>query len=265
MFLAVHIKSTDNSRIVVNGTNGTEYIGSSTGHGTGTAKEFHIRSNANGKYICWVGTNGTRYCAKGLDYGSTAQAQGSVWINGTASLRFAHAGRAYRTDLVQVRNSITNTTLYVYSNSTRTTLLATVTAGSTATVGYYKTLYLRSTGLGTRPVSADTSITLAKAGHLYTVTGTYVPGEDAQYSCDCVYDSTSYASTCTEDPERWRCNITDSDGSCTWNGFRCDLQCDFTGDPGSEYMKTKYECETDQVSSSFNGSFSSGPTITMSA
>lgn len=261
MPLAVHIKSSDQSNLNVNGT---EYIGSSGGHGTGTARDFHIRSNANGKYICWVSTTNTRYAAKGLDIGSTAQAQGSVWINGTNSLRFAHGGRAYRTDLVQVRNSITNTTLYVYSNSTRTTLLATISAGSTVTISYYKTLYLRSTGTGTNPVSADRTISLVKAGHLYTVTGTYVQGQNASYSCSCNVDWGGYRSSCSSSSSG--CS-TGQDGSCTFSGFICQRDCTFTGDPtpGYEYSVTEYRCVQTTISNSSNGSFSSGPTITMSA
>lgn len=263
MAIQVYIRSANQASLSVNSV---PYYGSSAGHGTGTAKEFHMRSNANGKYLCWVNSTGTRYCIKGIDYGSTTEAQGSVWVNGTTNgLRFAHAGRAYRTDQVQIKNSITNTDLKVYSDVGRTSLLATITAGSTSTLGYQATYYLRSQGLGVRAVYADTTISLACAGHLYTVTGTYVAGQDPQYSCDCNYASTTYGSTCSTISESSRCNETGSDGSCNWEGFTCIRNCSFTGDPGSEYMRTNYECEEDLVSGSQNGSFSSGPTITMSA
>jgi hypothetical protein len=259
MPLEVSIRTADNTKLNVNGT---DYIGSSTGHGTGTAREFHIRSNADGKYVCWCGTGGTRYAAKGILVGATSEPQGSVWIFGTNSLRFAHGGSAYRIDQVQFKNNISGTNLLVYLDSGRTTLMGTIAAGATLALTYTQTYYLRSTGTGTNPVSSDYSVTLAKAGHLYNINGTYVQGTNATYTCACSFNTSYLSNTCSSTGP-FSCQ-TDSDGGCS-NAALCQRICSFSGTDGFTYLVMEYTCQSTLQSSATNGSFSSGPTVVMAA
>lgn len=265
----VYINSTNNDRLIVDNKT---YYGSSSGHGTGTPGEFHVRSNGNGKYVCWVGSDGTRYCAKGVSIGATSEPEGSIWVPfaDIDELRFSLGeGSAYSIDRLQIKNSIQNTSLLVYSDSSRTIGLTTVSYNATATLDPYRsTLYFRSQGLGDNPVSYDFSLSQAKAGHLYNITGTYYPGADAVFECQCNDTGATAAFTDPDDavPERTSCPELSS-GEC-FTSAENDI-CDYVFIQNYEQggvLYWEYEvhrCETVEVSPDYDGNFAVNPTANL--
>jgi hypothetical protein len=249
--------------------NGSLFFGSSIGHSTParTNGEFHYRSNSNGVYVCWVGANGVRYCAKGIDAGSTSEAARSVWVpsGASSSLRFSNGSRQFRIDQVQIRNSISNTTLFVYSNSSRTNLLGSINANSTISFSYLQTYYLTSSGLGPRSVNSNYVINNSAAGHLYNITGTYNSGQNDVYSCTCsnLFSQTLVAS-CSSSSSTIFCETVTDFGECIFTLATCRVECFLTFESQTlPWQRDEYRCRTNLISSGNDGFFSTGPTINL--
>jgi hypothetical protein len=263
---SLFIKSTDQTRVVVGGV---EYIGApiSTSFST-LGGELHIRSlDASNKYLCWTNSaNNQRYAIKGILVDTTTETAGSVWANSNG-LRFSHGGNRWRCDQTQITNSITGTTIRVYSSTTNrtnnTSILATITAGSTATLSYLQNFYLRVTGTGTNPVNSDRDILLTKAGFRYVVSGTYVQGDITRYSCACDFNTSFLSNSCSSVENSALCGNQGSDGFCTFDGFICRRVCNFSDTDGFTYLVMEYRCVSTVTQNAYNGQFTSGPTVTI--
>lgn len=263
----IYIKTLNNSILNVAGK---DYYGA-TSTGGWTSGEIHIRSDVSGKFICWSGTDGTRYCAKGVSVGSTSEPQGSIWavLGDSDELRFSHGGTSYSIDRIQIKNEISNTSLKIYSDSGRTNLLSTVSYNSTVTLDPYRsTLYFTSQGLGDNPVSYNFSGGALKAGHLYDVRGTYVQGQDAVYECQCNWDGSEYVSVLAgqQPPSpQSSCPERSSDNNCF--GTAEDKTCDYVYDSFNssiDFDEYKvYRCETVTIVPSANGYFSVNPSLVL--
>jgi hypothetical protein len=201
------------------------------------------------KSLRWA-YGGRLYEGRGTDVGSTSQANGSVWSTTSGELRFAYGGRAYSLFRNYFANRVSGTTLHLYSDSARSNLVASIayaSSGSTLVSSHYPTWYARLSGSGGD--TYDFTIT-ARAGYTYTVSGTYTPSQDAQYSCGCKSQGTVDVDSCTELAYNGKCDSTKSNGSCQWEGFICKRQCSYVSSGFGYYEQTEYECESTMTSSS---------------
>jgi hypothetical protein len=263
----IYIRNITNYPLNVNGTN---FYGSSVGHQTPAIVngEFHYRSNANGVYVCWA-QGGVRYCAKGIDSGSTIEPANSVWVpsGNLSSLRFSNGSRQFRIDQVGIQNNVSNTTITVFENSNFTGSLGSINAGSTLIFSYRQNYYLRINGLGENPTFVNRTISNSAAGHQYRVDGTYVVGGSAQFSCDCVQQTPVVAinvdcvvlavSPCAT-------SFFENDGSCAFPNSTCGRDCRFdTLGPDTDVTvtTTTYRCIQTTLSPASNGVFSVAPTV----
>ena len=262
----IYIRSITNSPLNINGVN---FYGSSAGHQTPAIVngEFHYRSNANGVYVCWA-RGGVRYCAKGIDAGSTGELARSVWVlsGSLSSLRFSNGSRQFRIDQVRIQNNISNTSITVFENSNFTGSLGSISAGGTSTFSYRQNYYLRINGLGENATFVNRTISNSAAGHQYRVDGTYVVGSSAQFSCDCVAQTpviTINASCNPVNISQCSTNFFEQDGSCAFLNFICGRECKFEtlGDGDVTVTTTEYRCTQTTISSAADGSFSVAPTV----
>lgn len=256
----IYIKTLNNSILNVAGK---DYYGA-TSTGGWTSGEIHIRSDVSGKFICWAGTDGTRYCAKGVSVGSTSYPQGSIWavLGDSDELRFSHGGTSYSIDRIQIKNEINNTSLKIYSDSGRTNLLSTVSYNSTVTLDPYRsTLYFTSQGLGDNPASYNFAEGSLKAGHLYDVRGTYVQGQDAVFECQCNYvDDTYFLTQAEAVPDRTFCPELSS-GNCFSTAENDTCKYVYLGYVGGVHQYERYRCQTVEISPDSNGYFSVTPSL----
>lgn len=192
--------------------------------------EGSIRIDSSGPYFrCGVEdsfilfiipyTRESRYF-RGIDRGSTTKPDGSFWlVSSGTSPRYAYNGRQYDIFRSGLRNEISGTTLYIYSDSGRTSLVKTVSYSTsvTSTVDVNGgTYYYRLTGSGSDKYEGSFTI---YNGFVRVFTGTYSSSSSTQYDCRCNFQSTEFVagnSTCTE-REGVVTDCTDfqlSDGRC---------------------------------------------------
>lgn len=261
----VYIRNIANFPLNVGGTN---FYGSSGGHQAASIVngEFHFRNNANGVYVCWS-QGGIRYCAKGIDAGSTGESNGSVWVASGAptSLRFASSSRQYRIDRVVIQNN-TNVNLSV--------------AGFSVSPGQNRVLTYATSYTITLDTGDTFSITNPAAGHTYSVTGSYSGGTGPTFSCACFSGFTQNCITLSSDPNNPTgcCNSQTlypcggGIGTCSEQFGSGTLWCNFQ--PSCTYLSPSIfgthiyrlagpQCVTVQIDEGSPGGWISGPSLSL--
>lgn len=193
---------------------------------------------------------------KGIDVGSTSESNGSIWVSSsTSTLRYAYNNRQYDCYRSGIANRISGSTLYVYSNSARTNLVATVPYSSSS-FSYFNldggTYYYRFIGSGSD--SYDGSFTLYN-GWIRTFSGSYTASQADVYECRCTGDGGSgfYSSR----PSTKNCSFAENPNtgcSSSREGEVCNASCRTL--VGGGFDCTIRLCETYQISSASPQSWS---------
>ena len=249
----VHIRAADNSQLVAadrtlfgatTDPGGTTYI--SQRGGTTQAELFVWNKTTGniGRFLAWregAGTTAVLHAARGVDVGATAEPNGSFWRNTGGDIFFAHGGRIFAPDRVQIQNNVSGTSLHIFSNSARTSLLATVAAGSTWTDSVNRRSYwLRLSGAVRTDEAFNVDLFGTLSGFLYQVNGTYTAGSDSVNSCGVGHQTNV---TCETSNISRSCGVNTLDGSCTNIGARScvfDILCGYA----TPWLCSHYSCIT---------------------
>lgn len=223
----VFIRTTDHSQLVAAGRTlfgattdpgGTTYISQRGGTMQAELFVWNKTTGNTGRFLAWregAGATAILYAARGVDAGATAEPNGSLWRNTGGDIFFAHGGRIFASDRVQIQNNVSGTNLHIFSDSARTSLLATVAAGSTWTDSTNRRNYwLRLAGVTNTHETFNVDLFGTLSGFLYRVDGSYTAGSET-IGCTATFVSTYYSNV-NESTEG--CGVN-PDGSCVHGGL----------------------------------------------
>jgi len=251
----VYIRAVDNSQLgvasrILHGASadpgGTTYISQRSGTTQAELFVWNKGTGNTGRFLAWregTGTTAVLYAARGVDAGATSEPNGSLWRNTGGDVFFAHGGRIFAPDRVRIQNNVSGTNLDIFSDSARTSRLATVAAGSTWTDSTNRRNYwLRLSGVTRTSETHDIDLFGTLSGFLYQVNGTYTPGSDPVYSCGV---GPLVRSSCQSWNISRGCETAPGSNACAWGAASviCSSVPGICGS-GTPWLCDHYDCVT---------------------